>query len=549
MSAIGENIRSIRREQKLTQLALAMRVGVTPQAVGKWERGESEPDISLLLPIAKALNVTAETLFGLENRRGSAPASFLAEEFPESLKCRRLAANLTQAELARKLDVRPQTVSKWENGVCAPDAGYLAALCGLYGISPSALLSERALPPRRAQSPAVPVSPAPAAAECVKKPRFFSKRPVRAAALALFLVLALCIVLVPFSLGSSSPSLPGSSAQQPEDPVPPGGGTDAPEDPGGGTEEPEEPGGGTEEPENPGSGTDDPEDPGGGTEEPEEPENPGELPPPEVTYYTLTLYSDVAPFPEENTVWQDELVQEGWTVTADGAEEKGDVCLPPFGADMYILTGYTYKDGTPVQFPLTMTRDTALYAQQQPAWLDWAAESCYTAQQAELALCRELDTAYIFLEGYIRFYGELCDLLARCPQAPRAELFRYLNDPGRDPVFPRTVQATVNGERMSLPLGDIPEPRNRYPEIFNSLPELTAFEEFCDKYIRQPCLQLTYAMTQENVPLESAVVSAIKNFAPFVSLGHESRTAAYRAFLEEHADAAAYAFPEISLAR
>ena len=529
MSAIGENIRSIRREQKLTQLALAMRVGVTPQAVGKWERGESEPDISLLLPIAKALNVTAETLFGLENRRGSAPASFLAEEFPESLKCRRLAANLTQAELARKLDVRPQTVSKWENGVCAPDAGYLAALCGLYGISPSALLSERALPPQRAQSPAVPVSPAPAAAECVKKPRFFSKRPVRAAALALFLVLALCIVLVPFSLGSSSPSLPGSSAQQPEDPVPPGGGT--------------------EEPENPDGGTDEPEEPDGGTEEPEEPKNPGELPPPEITYYTLTLYSDVAPFPEENTVWQDELVQEGWTVTADGAEEKGDVCLPPFGADMYILTGYTYKDGTPVQFPLTMTRDTALYAQQQPAWLDWAAESSYTAQQAELALCRELDTAYIFLEGYIRFYGELCDLLARCPQAPRAELFRYLNDPGRDPVFPRMVQATVNGERMSLPLGDIPEPRSRYPEIFNSLPELTAFEEFCDKYIRQPCLQLTYAMTQENVPLESAVVSAIKNFAPFVSLGHESRTAAYRAFLEEHADAAAYTFPEISLAR
>ena len=526
MSAIGENIRSIRREQKLTQLALAMRVDVTPQAVGKWERGESEPDISLLLPIAKALNVTAETLFGLENRRGSAPASFLAEEFPESLKCRRLAANLTQAELARKLDVRPQTVSKWENGVCAPDAGYLAALCGLYGISPSALLSERALPPQRAQAPAVPAAPAPAAAECVKKPGFFSKRPVRAAALALFLVLALCIVLVPFSLGSSSPSPPGSSAQQPEDPAPPGGGTEEPENPDGSTDEPEEPDGGTEEP-----------------------ENPGELPPPEITYYTLTLYSDVAPFPEENAVWQDELVQEGWTVTADGAEEKGDVCLPPFGADMYILTGYTYKDGTPVQFPLTMTRDTALYAQQQPAWLDWAAESSYTAQQAELAISRELDVAYTFLEGYIRFYGELCDLLARCPQAPRAELFCYLNDPGRDPVFPQTVQATVNGERMSLPLGDIPEPRSRYPEIFNSLPELTAFEEFCDKYIRQPCLQLTYAMTQENVPLESAVVSAIKNFAPFVSLGHESRTAAYRAFLEEHADAAAYAFPEISLAR
>ena len=105
-------------------------------------------------------------------------------------------------------------------------------------------------------------------------PGFFSKRPVRAAALALFLVLALCIVLVPFSLGSSSPSLPGSSAQQPEDPAPPGGGTEEPENPDGSTDEPEEPDGGTEEP-----------------------ENPGELPPPEITYYTLTLYSDVAPFP------------------------------------------------------------------------------------------------------------------------------------------------------------------------------------------------------------------------------------------------------------
>ena len=50
MRAIAENIRKYRKARGLTQLALAMRLGVTPQAVGKWEREESEPDISLLLP-------------------------------------------------------------------------------------------------------------------------------------------------------------------------------------------------------------------------------------------------------------------------------------------------------------------------------------------------------------------------------------------------------------------------------------------------------------------------------------------------------------------
>lgn len=39
MQQIGENISRLRKEQNMTQDEFALRLGVTPQAVSKWERG------------------------------------------------------------------------------------------------------------------------------------------------------------------------------------------------------------------------------------------------------------------------------------------------------------------------------------------------------------------------------------------------------------------------------------------------------------------------------------------------------------------------------
>ncbi|MBQ8717786.1 MAG: helix-turn-helix transcriptional regulator [Clostridia bacterium] len=44
------------------QLAYALRVSV--QAVSKWERSESYPDLTLLVPIAELFDVTLDELFG-----------------------------------------------------------------------------------------------------------------------------------------------------------------------------------------------------------------------------------------------------------------------------------------------------------------------------------------------------------------------------------------------------------------------------------------------------------------------------------------------------
>ena len=54
----GGMIRRLREEKKLTQLALAERIGVSDKAISKWETGKGYPDITLIEPLAQALGVS-----------------------------------------------------------------------------------------------------------------------------------------------------------------------------------------------------------------------------------------------------------------------------------------------------------------------------------------------------------------------------------------------------------------------------------------------------------------------------------------------------------
>ena len=65
MENIGKRIREYRRRQNLTQGKLAEYLGVTDQAVSKWERGTAVPDIALLAPLTRLLGCTADELLGI----------------------------------------------------------------------------------------------------------------------------------------------------------------------------------------------------------------------------------------------------------------------------------------------------------------------------------------------------------------------------------------------------------------------------------------------------------------------------------------------------
>ena len=65
---IGSIIKKYRKNIGLTQEEMANRLGVTTPAVNKWENGNSNPDIELLAPIARLLNISLDTLLSFHEK-------------------------------------------------------------------------------------------------------------------------------------------------------------------------------------------------------------------------------------------------------------------------------------------------------------------------------------------------------------------------------------------------------------------------------------------------------------------------------------------------
>lgn len=64
----GAFVALCRKEKNMTQLELAQELKVTDKAVSRWERGKGFPDISLLVPLAEALDITVLELMNSEKK-------------------------------------------------------------------------------------------------------------------------------------------------------------------------------------------------------------------------------------------------------------------------------------------------------------------------------------------------------------------------------------------------------------------------------------------------------------------------------------------------
>ena len=63
------------------------------------------------------------------------------EKIGEFIQKKRKEQNLTQGDLAEKLNITDRAISKWENGNCLPDAGTMPELCKILNISINDLFS------------------------------------------------------------------------------------------------------------------------------------------------------------------------------------------------------------------------------------------------------------------------------------------------------------------------------------------------------------------------------------------------------------------------
>ena len=83
----NENLFMLRRRDNLSQEELAEKLGVTRQAVSKWESAQSSPDLDKIVEMCKIFNVSADNLLGLSD----CPSS--PEERPSAVQPKKRSFN------------------------------------------------------------------------------------------------------------------------------------------------------------------------------------------------------------------------------------------------------------------------------------------------------------------------------------------------------------------------------------------------------------------------------------------------------------------------
>lgn len=82
---LGENLKKLRNEKDMTQEALAAFLGVSFQAISKWERGENFPDIETLINIAHFFNISVDDLLGVNRAENEERLEALIKEYDNYL--------------------------------------------------------------------------------------------------------------------------------------------------------------------------------------------------------------------------------------------------------------------------------------------------------------------------------------------------------------------------------------------------------------------------------------------------------------------------------
>ena len=91
--SIGKTIRELRKSRGLTQEELAEKIGVTAQAISKWENESGMPDLSQIVPLAHVFGVSADTILGTGDIKKNEDISEILERaqskltFPLSIEC------------------------------------------------------------------------------------------------------------------------------------------------------------------------------------------------------------------------------------------------------------------------------------------------------------------------------------------------------------------------------------------------------------------------------------------------------------------------------
>lgn len=84
---VGRQIADLRKVKGLTQSQLGERLNVSFQAVSKWERGETLPDVGILLDLAKVLETTVDHILNGGQRMMEYTRRVSVAQIREGIEC------------------------------------------------------------------------------------------------------------------------------------------------------------------------------------------------------------------------------------------------------------------------------------------------------------------------------------------------------------------------------------------------------------------------------------------------------------------------------
>ncbi|MCH5193470.1 MAG: helix-turn-helix transcriptional regulator [Oscillospiraceae bacterium] len=94
MILFGENLKKLRKGNDLTQEQLADILGVSPQAVSRWEIGTTYPDITMLPTIANYFDVTLDDLIGMDKIKEESSTEKIFDEYRVNFSKGRVDKNI-----------------------------------------------------------------------------------------------------------------------------------------------------------------------------------------------------------------------------------------------------------------------------------------------------------------------------------------------------------------------------------------------------------------------------------------------------------------------
>ena len=99
----GQKIQTLRKRQGMTQEQLAQRLGVSRQAVSRWELDEVLPETANLLPLSRALGVSVDSLLDPAAEAAQPAPSPAAARVPAAPSLRALIKQIGRASCRERV--------------------------------------------------------------------------------------------------------------------------------------------------------------------------------------------------------------------------------------------------------------------------------------------------------------------------------------------------------------------------------------------------------------------------------------------------------------